>query len=312
MSVLENFLAPGEYLIYVPNKHSFADAEGYTHIARKVRDYIQGDTVWYDFLLVTDGDGNRLSTPVAIIVPANRIVSERPTHDIEFREIYHFTSSSDLNQSSIIESQSPIIARSFVIKSNLIDPLISTSRSALGSGIYGLYSSNPSNITTLRSDSNQEIYMIELSNPYLIQDKEHGESLTIASLNTNAYLDRVLESLRNEIIDYDTVLARIKLNNNPALFTLWNIVFYRTKDFLSQDVLDSLLTEYLVKYLVSDSFIDTISGEFVYELPINLILRNLGYDGIIASDPYNNGWDRGCVSYDYSLADIIQGEKARY
>ena len=308
MLVLENFLAPGEYLIYVPNKHSFADAEGYTHIARKVRDYIQGDTVWYDFLLVTDGDGNRLSTPVAIIVPANRIVSDRPTHDIELREIYHFTSSSDLDDSSIT-------ARSFVIKSNLTDPLISTSRSALGSGIYGLYSSNPSNVSTLRSDSNQEIYKIELSNPYLIQDKEHGESLTIASLNTNAYLDRMLEPLRNEFVDdsfFDTVLTQIKLNNNPALFTLWNIVFYRTRDFLSQDVLDSLLAEYLVEYLISDNFVDTISGEPVYELPINLILRSLGYDGVIASDPYNNGWDRGCVSYDYDLAGIIEGEKARY
>lgn len=306
----ESFLAPGQYLVYIPNQQRFADVEGYTHIARKIRDYIQDDILWYDFILETDTDGDILSNTVPITVPGDRVVSDLPFHNIEPRVMYHFAPLTSVATDSV---PYPIQARSFVIKSNVTRPLESTSRSALGSGIYGRYVNNPSNVDALRNAPDQEVYEIDCSSAYPLQDKEHGESLTVASLNTNRYLDRILESLREaEEINFATVLGQIKLNESPTLFTLWNIVLYRTFDSLSRDELNEILAQYVVDYLTGSSLRDTVNGEPLQELPINRILQRLGYDGVIASDPYNNGWNRGCVSYNYSQAQVIQGEFARY
>lgn len=317
----ENFLAPGRYLVYIENQRPFADVEGYTHIARKVRDYIYNDKLWYDVILETDADGDRLLTPSPITISGDKVVSDRAFHDIQPRKMYHFAPLTNLPSSTEetsgipelnVEGYGPIHARSFVIKSNLNSPLESTSRSALGSGIYGLYVEDINTLPSLRSDDNQAVYEIDATHAYPVQDKEHGESLTVASLNTNRYLDRIIYSLRDEPVNLSSALTRIQTNSSPTLYTLWNIVLYRTQDFIAKDTLDAILARYVVKYLTQDSLVDTINGEPLQELPINSILHELGYDGIIASDPYNNGWDRGCVSYNYSRAGIIQGEFARY
>lgn len=319
MLTTENFLEPGEYLIYIANRQSFADAEGVTHVARKLRDYIEDDSLWYDFILETDVDGDRLTNPVPITVSANRVVSEREFREISPKEMYHFATSSNLG--SFNGSQNFIQARSFVIKSNVTRPLESTSRSALGSGIYGIYSKNVSDIMNLRTSQDQAIYNIDCSRAYPIQDREHGESLTVASLNTNRYLDSILElfneddyqSYRDyENIKLSDILSVIESNQSPKLFTLWNIVLYRTYDSLSQETLNTIMAQYVLDYLTDFSLTDSVNGNPINELPINRILGYLGYDGIIADDPYNNGWDRGCVSYNYNQAQVVEGEFARY
>ena len=38
----------------------------------------------------------------------------------------------------------------------------------------------------------------------------------------------------------------------------------------------------------------------------------MGYTGLIADDLYNNGWDRGCVSYNFEETDIMIEGKAFY
>lgn len=316
----ENFLAPSEYLIYLKNLQPFADAEGSTHIAKKIRDYISDDKVWYDLLLETDSDGDIIVNQNPITVSADRVVSDRPFNDIQPRQMYHFAPlifSSDI--------QYPIQARGFVIKNNINRPLESTSRSGLGSGIYGRYLQNPDIIPSLLTEANQSVYLIDCQNAYPIQDKEHGESLTIASLNTNRYMDRIIQALRglqnltldnnespNDMNGYNTALGLIRMNENKTLLRLWNIVLYRTQDQISKEWLDDILAKYAIKYLTDTTLVDSVNGDSLQELPINDIMLALGYDGIIASDPYNNGWNRGCVSYNYSLAGVIQGETARY
>lgn len=321
-----NFLEPSEYLIYMQNKQPFADVDGSTHIARKIRDYISDDKLWYNMLLETDADGDIILNPDPITVSGDRVVSDRPFNDIEHSEMYHFA---PLVFSSGIEY--PIQARGFVIKNNLIRPLESTSRSALGSGIYGRYIENPNIIPSLVIDPNQSVYLIECPNAYHIQDKEHGESLTIASLNTNRYMDRIIQTLRglqessinvenvenvesssDQTNGYNTALTLIRINENATLLRLWNIVFYRTENKVNKEWLDDILAKYAVKYLTDNTLVDSVNGDNLQELPINDIMLALGYDGIIASDPYNNGWNRGCVNYNYSLAGVIQGETARY
>lgn len=323
-----NLLAANQCLVYIENRRNFADVKGVTYIANIIKNYIRGDTLWYDLILETDMDGDKAikNGTNKITVTADKIVSNRSFHDIEPREIYHFSS---LTFSSNIEY--PIEARSFVIKSNIDKPLESTSRSALGSGIYGIYVKDKETLSSLLVEPNQSLYLIPCPNAYPIQDKEHGESLTIASINTNRYLDNIIQSLRENLsLNFETALVRIQINESPNLLTLWNIVLHRTRDMITQETLNNLFAQYVVDYLeelevenskTSMKLIDSINGEVIYELPINYIMKALGYNGIIASDIYNNGWNRGCVNYDYlqllkyntsSPIGIIRGETARY
>lgn len=319
-----SFLANNQHLVYIPNRKPFGDAEGYTYIAEKVTDYMSDGVHWYDIILHTDADGDYVQSSMRTSVKAERIVSDRSFKPISPRHMYHFASviSLDANDSNPIEVQDPeldsvsslntIQARSFVIKSNIIDPLESTSRSALGSGIYGLYLPNSEDINKVQTTPDQSVYLIDSSNAYPLQDKEHGDSLTVASLNTNRYLDRIIESFRDEPIEFDSIHEQIKRNYVPTLFTLWNIVFHRTGDFISQEQLNNLLAVYVYDYFTTYTVLDSMTHEELHELPINSILRSLGYDGVIASDAHNNGWNRGCVSYNYNLAQTFQGEYARY
>lgn len=303
----QNLLAPDECLVYIENRQPFADVSGTTQIAKVIRSYIIDDKSWFDLLLITDSDGDQIKSVNQITVSGDNIVSKRSFHDILPRELYHFAT---LTLSENIEY--PITARGFVIKKNLDGPLESTSRSALGSGIYGRYVKNRSQIDSLTND-NQSVYLIDCSNAYILQDRAHGESITVASLNTNRYMDRIIQSLiSNRELTLDQAKIQLRMNSNPNILTLWNIALYRTEDFISYDALYDILASYIMKYLFNASLFDTINGEILQELPINSILNSLGYDGILASDSFNNGWDRGCISYNYSQAAILQGETARY
>ena len=308
------FLDYNECLVYLETKYPFADTDGVIHIARVLRTPISDDRVWYEIQLVTDQDGDRITSLESMTVPGDRIVSDRSFRDIEPRQFYNFsTMVSYTNQTDI---QYPLQAISFVIKDNVDRPLEITSRSGLGSGIYGLYVRNESDIPNLRTDPSQVVNKIDCPNAYPIQDKEHGDSITVASLHTNRYLDRIIQALRfngpHENLNIDNALELIRMNSITNLVTLWNIVFYRTQDILTQDWLEQTLADYVVRYLQDDSLQDTINGNSIQELPINDIMTGMGYEGLIADDSYNNGWNRGCVSYNYSQATILQGSIARY
>lgn len=303
-----NLLAPNQCLVYIRNQFPFADANGYSYIARKLREYMIDGELWYDVLLITEADGDKLNIPTPVTISGNNILSNRVFHDINPRDIYHFAT---LPLSGDI--QYAIQARGFVIKNKEIKPIEKTSRSALGSGIYGLYISNVNNIDKFKTDPKQYVSRINCPYAYPIQDKEHGDSVTVASLQTNRYLDSVIRALRDgEFISFEIASKFIKDNERSRLLTLWNMVFYRTNDYIESDKLDQILANYVVKYLTDNSITDSLNGSSLQELPINDIMLSLGYDGIIANDIYNNGWDRGCVSFQYSQAAVIQGENALY
>lgn len=309
--ITTDFLSPNECLVYILNLLPFSDVDGYVYIASIVREYTIENRIWYDLLLQTDSEG-RSSIPSPVTVTADAIVSNRSFRDVQPKQFYHFGT---LLNSIAIEY--PVVASRFVIKSKLTSPLESTSRSALGSGIYGRYIANPNNVSAYITNPEQTVYTIECPNAYPLQDKSHGDSVTVASLTTNRYLDNIIQALRDVISSEEEdnlIMARaiIQSNDSTNLVTLWNIVLYRTQNIITKDWLDELLARYAVKYLTTNSLVDSINGGSIQELPINDIITTLGYDGIIASDVYNNRWDRGCVCYNRSLATIIQGDDARY
>lgn len=301
-------------LVYVENTRPFGDVEGTTQIAKVIRTPFEIDNndsiiQWYDLELITDSEGDRLNPPQPLIVSEDKIMSNRSIKDIQQRQFYNFaTLTNSLDPKG--EIQYPLTATSFVIIQNVDRPLELTSRSALGSGIYGMYLSDENIIPSLLTDQSQITYRIECPNAYIIQDKEHGESITVASLHTNRYLDRIIPALRAD--NNLDALSLIKMNSIQNLTTLWNIVLYRTNQFITQEWLEQVLANYAIRYISDQSLVDSVNGDIIQELPINIVMRELGYDGLIGDDPYTNGWGRGCVSYNYDQAVIIQGGVARY
>lgn len=284
-------LQPDECLVYLENDEPLPDVGGYTQIARIIRT----SDDWYELKLLTNSDGNYISKTNTITVSLDRIVSLRGQRNIESKQIYHLPEFDN------------VMASNFVIKRISETPLESTSRSALGSGIYGYYFSERTQI------EGEYIYLIDCFDSYIIQDKEHGESITWASLETNRYLDRILRYLEsNQITGLEEIRYIFSINESPDLITLWKIVFYRTGDSIRKSQLENILVNYVYKYLNDNTLLDTLTNQVIQELPINHIMLELGYGGLISTDAFNNGWDRGCVCYDYSQATVIEGDTALY
>jgi hypothetical protein len=285
-----SFLHPGECLVYIKNTQPFGDVNGATQIAIISKSYVIKNTQYYDLKITYDPDGDKLPFPEPMTVTGNNIVSDRSYVHISKKKFYYYSRNSS------------ITGNNFVLTKNKERPIESTSRSALGSGIYGLYE---------LVGSSDDVYEITLNNPYIISDREHGESITVASLHTNRYLDRILSSL-NENTTLDKIRLIIEINSHPNLSILWNIVFYRNGNKITQTWLEKILAKYCHDYITNNTLIDSITGDKIFVLPINYIMDELGYDGLLASDAYNNGWDRGCISYNYSKVNILQGSVAKY
>jgi hypothetical protein len=294
-------------LVYIENTKSFANVNGTTHFAQKVRSFQENNRLWHELQLLTDDDGDRIHKPKIITVLDNTIVSNRPIHDVQPHRFYQI---SNINDSLNFDNP---VARDFVKKSIIKQPLASTSRSGLGSGLYGIFVPDPNDIKFQVSDPRQKVYQIDCSNPYIVQDKEHGDSITTASLHTNSYLDRLIEGIRTtltkSIADPSTL---IQLNSVENLVNLWNIVLFRTGQSITKQWLETILEDYINIYLGDNTLFDTTSQEPIQELPINHIMQELGFDGLLAKDSYNNRWNRGCVCYTMPSSVILRGSVAPY
>jgi len=276
-------------LAYIDNPYSSPDTRGVTQVVQIHNRLNINNKIWYEVSLLTDANGQRLNSLERILI--QDLVSLRKHRTIKNRKLYH------LNDE--------IIASRFTNNDlNKKNSLEAASRSSLGSGIYGL---NLPSIKQARdvSTDNKNIYEINMLKAYDIQDKEHGESITTASLLTNRFLDRVLFS--NSSID-----TKLLNENIENLVILWNIVFYRSKQYISYNKLQNILSNYLNEYLTNHELTDRRNDKSLIAFPINYIMKEMGYTGLIADDLYNNGWDRGCVSYIFEETDIIIEGKAFY
>jgi len=280
-------------LIYLENAESSPDTMGITQLAKIHKSLIINKKKFYEISLLTDTNGDVLDSSAKIL--ANNVVSFKIHKTIKNRKLYYL-------EDEIIGT---IFADNTLENKN---PLESTSRSALGSGIYGV------NLPTLfeakkLSVDNRNIYEIDLDKAFDIQDKEHGESITTASLLTNRFLDRIISNINiNDLDDMLELKDFIKNDNIENLVILWNIVFYRNKRYLSYDKLENILCDYLIEFFTNHELIDKNNNKSLIALPINYIMKEMGYIGLIADDIYNNGWNRGCVSYIFDKSDpLIQG-----
>ena len=282
---MSNFLEPSQCLVYLETGGHVSEVAGYTYIARNIRMFYDKDRAWYEVRLETAADGKPTIARNTIFVSADHIVSERPYVAINPKSFYQYDNDG-------------IKAANFVFKDDRTDPLTSTSRTALGSGIYGTVAINYGN--------DQKPYLIQVPRAYDVQDAEHGDAITMASLATNIYIDGILASLNNQQTSNLLDISNATINYEH-LVTLWNIVFYRTTQVITKEQLSQLLAQYIYQYRKPSTLVDTMIDVELAELPINSIMRFMGYHGLIATDTYNNGWDRGCVSYDYDTVGQILG-----
>lgn len=295
-----SLLYPNECLVYIKNIKANSDVNGITHIAKLMRVYAMNDTIYYDIILSTDEIGNRISSNNIVTVSSVNVISNRNYVDIKNKIMYHFPLSND------------ITATNFAIVKK-VNPLQETTRSGFGSGIYGRYIEDEKNIKDFLLNNNDKYHIIECPDAYVLQDREHGDSLTLASLTTNSFLDDVIHTLNTEnTITKQNISLLLNTYYFGYILTLWNIFLYRTMDKLTIDDLNTIFTNYLYKYMTDDTLYDSLTNEKIFYLPVNNILKYLGYDGVLATDTYNNGWNRGCVSYNYKIAKVINGTTSTY
>jgi hypothetical protein len=294
----------------------------------------------YDIVLITNAIGETTERDDIMTVPNFNIVSFRELRNITPPIFYHFSS-----------ENGEVLAKEFVDISIKDNPLQSSTHSGLGSGIYGLYISSITDPSVLKTDNNQIIYEVSVKSPYIVQDAEHGDSITAASIQTNIYIDNVLNSIQGNDLNIKILaeniddlqvlklqlsqfgyLPTVREKNNPKilqrklrellvvqnmeengsidnLLILWNIVFYRTepKINITNEWLSNNIMEYIILYF-SNTLTDYKYNTKVQILPINHIMMKLEYTGLLASDPYNNGWSRGCVNYEFSAASYLDSQ----
>ena len=266
-------LSSKDCLVSLVGKYHFADTDTTTHIARIVS---KANKSW-KVLLLTDHSGEfLLDNNEVLTVPVGSIVSNKTFKEITPKRFYQVSEE--------------LVASGFASKERTLD---STTRIGFGSGIQGIFIQNEDLVSQIQ-DSGSKVFEIVCDSPYSIQDAEHDDSITLASLNTNRYLDKLIQYLQSETeTDIETL---IKLNQSTNLITLWNIALFRTGDSISQDQLDSLLAKYLKNYLNTK--------EELVELPINSIMRFLGYTSILTR---SNKLLTRCISYNYENVQKIPG-----
>lgn len=238
-------------------------------------------------------------------VDPKTIVSDKPLKNIYPKIIYHFASD---------RIGYKLKASSFVTHGT---PLVSACSHGLGSGIYGLFFTNENLILPLKSNIDQIVYKISYKKPFIIQDSYHLNSLITTSMSTNRYIDHMINKLNNiDTISYIIILNNIRSNPIDNLIVLWYIVFLRSKHPIAlveenKHLLEMILANYIWDYFTDQQLRDTINGSIIHELPINSIMRIFGYDGIIGNDNETNSWSRGCVAYNYSDAQVLEGYGTR-
>lgn len=252
-------------LVYIQNLTGTPDTYGETYFA----DYIEdrgNDNVLVN--INTDKYGYSLDHPKIGILNKRQILNCDPVvnHPVKiYMEKYEAT------EFAVVVGTN---------EGRKLNPLMSTSSTAFGSGIYG---------------RNERVgpTAIVISSPFYIKDRAHGDSIIRASTATNNYLDRAISLLEKEEEIFD-LLERYEYK---YLVNLWTIVFARVDEKFGLDDLEAIMTNYLLEYLNGPRYYDSIDNSSLIVLPINRVMGYMGYNGLYAMDSADEGWNRGSVSY---------------
>lgn len=295
----------GECLVYLENQGKHPDVTGITYVGR----ILKKDKDSVNVQLLSDYQGNQITDGEKVVVKNTAIVSDRK-YSKKRDYFYHFPSSRKFCDKNIC-SRYNVESDNFVNVLVTKDPVQNTSRSAFGTGIYGFYidDKNINNYYDNIQSNNtyQEVNKIQCSRPYFVQDLEHSESLTVASITTSRYIDFLLAHFEDEAEDLVSKSSHLNIVN------LWNIVFYRTNNYLSENDFTNLMINYINDYHDPNlHYKDSITNKPLFVLPINYIMNHMGFDSIIGSDNHTNAWYSGCVNFNFEKSNVYNSGKALY
>ena len=110
----------------------------------------------------------------------------------------------------------------------------------------------------------------------------------------------------------DSLVNQSENQMKNEMFFMFALAKKNFEYFLEKDYLEGIITEYILDFLLSNNLHDSISGKAIIELPINYIMKSLGYNGIIGDDSYTNGWNKGCIYYDFDEAGVLSGQTSLF
>lgn len=270
-------------LVHVPTNTTFPDVTASTRIATISGTIRVNNQPMYTVNLQTTESG----------FPTNQKINLSPDHILPFiqpstnKEMYYIGDT--------------IIASDYVDTNNYDNPTVTVCKYPMGSGLRGTSSH-------LYRHSTSTVNVIKCPYAYNIVDFAHYESICLASIYTNRYIDDCIRHVAiNGITTINNYLETVPSEN---ITTLWNIALSRTSHEITHQQLLTIYLEYITLFFARDyGLTDSISGKRLLPLPINYVMTSLGFYGIIADDIKSNSSDRGCISYDYTIATQIRAGK---
>lgn len=292
---------------------------------------------WRDLLgtveYLTDNDTTDLPPDQRWIetIPVHRLEVFRPLRSLPSTPLmYHFVS----NTRPMGYDVSPSIGKISEL-GTVGQPLNDVTNHGLGSGIYGLYLPDPALVSMYRSYPEQQVVVISPKNAYFLQDAEHGNTLTVASKELERYIDRFASGIgeRGDRAEWpgdrgaEERSDRAEWPNRQAVgersdrFTsrstedlaqqnsdldriarLWSFVFIRSFPTTLQgkaplQTINRSFIASVVERTMTQPFLTDYAGVRSVMAPITVLMLSLGFDAIMADDPENNSWGRGCVYY---------------
>jgi len=269
----------------------------YTQRAHLVERFVGDDgQQYYKVALLTDIYGRIFTMPLQSIVRLSSIKfldaaarnANTTNNETVTSHFYHRDRANRMTATGFVDTGDP-------------EGLVNVGRIPLGSGIYGKYF--PDDVQATGEILPEEsIYRMIATDCYNLIDGPHGDSLVLSSLTTNRYIMVALQQQKSQI-------TTDQLNH---LLTLWRMVFARSgeENKITTELLSTVVATYITNYH-EILYIDD-DNHYLQLQPINALLGSLGYQGIFASDSYNNGRDRGCVLFDVSIADDYRVGHAQY
>jgi len=203
------------------------------------------------------------------------------------------------------------------------DQLTPITNHGFGSGIYGL-NIPQQEVASKKQYPNQSVFQINCQRIFLIQDEEHGNSISQASKITDRYVDYVVSYIKQQYPNQHWSLVRsqeppicdehgasgqlsqiiqlmdtaelsitpdMEVSTISGLQLLWNNVFAREYHQIMVDlnILRMIIGTYILLYL-------TNLGRLI-PTPITYLMVTFRFDSLISTDPYDNSFSRGCVRY---------------
>lgn len=162
---------------------------------------------------------------------------------------------------------------------------LSDNRCYPGSGVYGLYFEDDAEreefILKSRISGHKEIPLLT---PFLIQDKEHYESLINYSYVIHNFIDSIKWGiLKSDVDEYrlESIVNEIDENFDKfyGTYVIFDLVLRRSKFSMALDTYKATIASYILNY--TDSKSNFSDNDYITTQPINYLIQLMGGDSIV-------------------------------